>query len=198
MGAINQNSTWSCDQSVNLTSVTIMNPTGDAVLIKAGCTGYIGMITVVDNSGDPIHIGNAQNLEIGNVNLTCNGHNSTVHQDGIQVMGGTNIRIDSGYVGCYSANDSQMMIHGGTGGSIPTNVIINGVTVDPRGAGAYGVTNGKSKKSGFTCLKFDSLANRHDLYWGGASAAPNPVWSFQSPILAGLRSNFNITAYPTC
>jgi hypothetical protein len=47
------------------------------------------------------------------------------------VMGGHNIKVDSGYAGCYSANDSQLMIHEGAADKeLPTNVIFSGIVAD--------------------------------------------------------------------
>jgi len=197
---------WSCSGPVNLASVTVSikasDPSNDGVFLRSGCTGYIGSITVDQWHGDGIKVGNgAHDLEIGSITVHCYAHDSGKHQDGVQVMGGKNIRVDGGYVGCYSANDSQVMIHEGVGShELPTNVIFDKVTSDPAGkndptgkplytygdGGAYGISNGQSSVSGFTNLTTISLANRHDIFQG--VDAVNPVWSFAS-LVAGTRSN---------
>jgi hypothetical protein len=197
---------WSCSGPVNLASVTVSikasDPSNDGVFLRSGCTGYIGSITVDQWHGDGIKIGNgAHDLEVGSITVHCYAHDAGKHQDGVQVMGGKNIRFDGGYVGCYSANDSQVMIHeGASSNELPTNVIFDKVTSDPAGkndptgkplytygdGGAYGISNGQSAVSGFTNLTTISLANRHDIFQG--VDAVNPVWSFTS-LVSGTRSN---------
>jgi hypothetical protein len=197
---------WSCSGPVNLASVTVSikasDPSNDGVFLRSGCTGYIGSITVDQWHGDGIKVGNgAHDLEIGQITVHCYAHDAGKHQDGVQVMGGTNVRFDGGYIGCYSANDSQAMIHMGAGSNeLPTNVIFDKITADPAGkqdptgmplytygdGGAYGISNGQSSLSGYTNLTMLSLANRHDIYQG--VDAVNPIWSYAS-LVAGTRSN---------
>jgi len=197
---------WRCSGPVNLASVTVTiganDPGDDGVHLSSGCTGYIGSITVDQWHGDGIKVGTgAHDLEIGQINVHCYAHDAGKHQDGVQVMGGTNIKFDGGYIGCYSANDSQAMIHVGAAvNEIPTNVIFDKITADPAGkqdptgqplytygnGGAYGISNGQSQNSGYTNLTMLSLANRHDIFQG--TAAVNPIWSYTS-LAAGTRSN---------
>jgi len=197
---------WRCSGPVNLASVTVSikasDPSNDGVFLSSGCTGYIGSITVDQWHGDGIKVGNGvHDLEIGKITIHCYAHDAGKHQDGVQVMGGQNVKFDGGYIGCYSANDSQAMIHvGAAGNEIPTNVIFDKITADPAGAqdptgkplytygdgGAYGISNGQSQSSGYTNLTMLSLANRHDIYQG--ADAVNPIWSFAS-LVAGARSN---------
>jgi len=197
---------WSCTGAVNLASVTVRigasDPSSDGVYLRSGCTGYIGSITIDQWHGDGLKVGaGAHDLEIGSITIHCYAHDAGKHQDGVQVMGGQNVKFDGGYIGCYSANDSQAMIHvGAAGNEIPTNVIFDKITADPAGAqdptgkplytygdgGAYGISNGQSQSSGYTNLTMLSLANRHDIYQG--ADAVNPIWSFAS-LVAGARSN---------
>jgi hypothetical protein len=204
---------WSCTGPVDLTSVTVTigagDPSNDGVFLRSGCTGYIGSITVEQWHGDGIKVGAFAGcittnpcLEIGSINIHCYAHDAGKHQDGVQVMGGNNIRFDGGYIGCYSANDSQAMIHEGAANQqLPTNVIFDSLTADPAGlqdptrsplyhygsGGAYGIANGQSASSGFTNLTLLSLSHLHDLYQG--SAVTNPVWSF-TYLCPGVRKNF--------
>ena len=197
---------WSCTGAVNLASVTVRigasDPSSDGVYLRSGCTGYIGSITIDQWHGDGLKVGaGAHDLEIGSITIHCYAHDAGKHQDGVQVMGGQNVKFDGGYIGCYSANDSQAMIHvGAAGNEIPTNVIFDKITADPAGkqdptgmplytygdGGAYGISNGQSSLSGYTNLTMLSLANRHDIYQG--ADAVNPIWSFAS-LVAGARSN---------
>jgi hypothetical protein len=197
---------FNCTGPVNLNSVTVTigasDPSNDGVYLRSGCTGYIGSITVDQWRGDGIKIGaGSHDLVIGKINVHCYAHDDGKHQDGVQVMGGKNIKVKSGYVGCYSANDSQLMMHiGAAGQELPTKVIFNKITADPAGVrdptgqlpytygagGAYGVSNGESQNSGYTNLTLLSQSNLHDIYQG--VDAVNPVWSFTS-LPTGVRSN---------
>jgi hypothetical protein len=200
---------WSCSGPVDVSSVTVKDPPGDGVHLRAGCTGHIGSITVDQWHGDGIKVGvGAHDLEIGSITVRCYAHDAGKHQDGVQVMGGHNIKIDGGYVGCYSANNSQLMIHEGAADKeLPTNVIFNRIVADPAGTldpthqplysygrgAAYGVSNGQSQSSGYTNLTLLSLSNGHDLYQG--TAAANPIWSFTS-LPAGVRATATIGPIP--
>ena len=203
---ISNGTPWSCTGPVNLASVTVTigaaDPPNDAVFLRTGCTGYIGSITIDQWHGDGIKVGaGASNLEVGSITIHCYAHDSGKHQDGVQVMGGTNIRFDGGYIGCYSATDSQAMIHEGAADRVlPTNVIFDNLTADPAGlrdptgappyhygnGGAYGIANGQSASSGYTNLTLLSLAHLHDIYQG--TAAANPIWTF-TYLAPGTRSN---------
>jgi len=120
-----------CSGPVNLASVkvTIKNVSGDAVMLRRGCTGTIGRIDVVQYRGDGIKVGAAQNLTIGGGSIRCYGHDIGKHQDGIQILGGSNVSFRNLDVGCYSANNSQVWINDGSGsgpGGVPTNVVFDG------------------------------------------------------------------------
>ena len=197
---------WRCRGPVNLASVTVTiganDPGDDGVHLSSGCTGYIGSITVDQWHGDGIKVGNGvHDLEIGKITIHCYAHDAGKHQDGVQVMGGQNVKFDGGYIGCYSANDSQAMIHEGAADRVlPTNVIFDNLTADPAGlrdptgappyhygnGGAYGIANGQSASSGYTNLTLLSLAHLHDIYQG--TAAANPIWTF-TYLAPGTRSN---------
>jgi hypothetical protein len=200
---------WSCTGPVNVSSVTVTlgpgDASGDGVFLRSGCSGYIGSITVDQWHGDGIKVGvGAHDLEVGSITVHCYAHDAGKHQDGVQVMGGRNIRFDGGYVGCYSANDSQVLIHEGAADrELPTNVIFDKLTADPGGkndptaqaqnhygsGGAYGISNGQSASSGFTNLTLLTRSHLHDLYQG--AGAINPVWSFAS-VPPGLRASAGI------
>ena len=158
------NKEWVCPGPVDITGtvqVTIdQNGSGDAVKLANGCTGYINRIVVTQYQGDGIHITNAHDLTIGSVLIRCYGHAVGKHQDGVQVLGGSNVTIDNADVGCYSANNSQVWINDGAGGNgpggVPTKVIFDGGHFQGYAAnggygpgGAYGVSIGSSVGSGF-------------------------------------------------
>lgn len=155
---------WVCPGPVNITgtvSVTIdQNGSGDAVKLANGCTGYINRIVVTQYQGDGIHIANAHDLTIGSVYIRCYAHAPLKHQDGIQVLGGSNVTVNNADVGCYSANNSQVWINDGAGGNgpggVPTDVIFNGGHFqgyynngEYGPGGSYGVSIGNSVRTGF-------------------------------------------------
>ena len=147
---------WVCPGVVNLGTVTVtidQAGSGDAVKLANGCTGSIGIIDIVQYQGDGIHVANAHDLTIGGGTIRCYGHASGKHQDGVQVLGGSNVTLDNLDVGCYSANNSQVWINNGAGGhgagGVPTNVVFDGGRFDGHGSGSYGVSIGDSVSSGF-------------------------------------------------
>jgi hypothetical protein len=198
---------WKCDTHVNLASVSVTiraaDPANDAVQLAEGCSGYIGSIIVDTWQGDGIKMGFVRDLTIGSIDVHCYGHAEGKHQDGVQVQSAVNVRVDGGYVGCYSTNNSQVMIHTGSNEQqIPTGVFFDNLTYDPAGVddptgmpphhygpgGSYGVSNGASSDSGFTHIHYVSQANNHDLWQGAESTGA--VWSC-ADVVAGTRANFD-------
>jgi hypothetical protein len=136
-GSITVADRWVCHSAVSLDSVTVTNPSGDAIQLGSGCTGRIGQINVATEvHGDPIHVGAfAHDLVVSDVELACQGHDAGKHQDGIQVMGGRRISFLGGMIACASANNSQFMVHTGDAGKDPPDsILFQNLTIDPRGA----------------------------------------------------------------
>jgi len=168
------------------------DPVADAVHLMDGCTGRIRAILVEQWTGDGIKVGaGAHDLVVDYVHVRCYAKPEGKHQDGIQVLGGQRISFMSGYVGAFSVNNSQILIHSGARGKdIPTDVIFRDFVIDPQGAGSYGVSNGESVRSGFTGLRMLSRSNNHDLYQGkGEPGVTDPVWGFDY-LPDGVRANF--------
>ncbi len=177
--------TWICTGLVNLDSVTvtITGVSKDAVYLRSGCTGRIGSINIVQYHGDGIHVNaGAHDLIVGGGTIRCYAHDVGKHQDGIQVMGGTNVEFDNLDVGCYSANNSQVWINSGSNGNgMPTNVMFNGGHFQGYFAhgqygpgGSYGIAIVNSVNSG--AIGTTICPNAHPqraLYIG--SGAVNPV-----------------------
>jgi hypothetical protein len=135
---------WKCTSAVNVDSVTV-TMTGavddDAVLLGDGCTGYIGRITVVTYARDGIKVGGkAHDLTVGGGSVRCYAKIGSVHQDGVQVMGATNILFRNLDDRCYTSNNSDFFVTTTTaasGGLPASNVICDGCffgasTTDPR------------------------------------------------------------------
>lgn len=198
---------WTCNTHVDLASVTVTirpeDPIADGAQLADGCSGYIGTLDVENHHGDGVKFGFARDLTIGNLIVHCFGKSDGKHQDGVQVQSAVDIKVEHGYVGCYSANNSQVLIHTGSNeNQIPTNVVFNDLTVDPQGiqnpdgsppgtygpGGSYGVSNGASDNSGFTHLHFISRSNNHDLWQGDGTT--NPLWQCDD-VAAGTRANWD-------
>jgi len=174
-----------CSGPVHLASVmvTIRNVSSDAVLLRSGCTGSIGRLSVVQYHGDGIKVGNAHDLVIGGGSIRCYSHDVGKHQDGIQVLGGHNVTFNNMDVGCYSANNSQVWINDGSGsgpGGIPTNIVFQGGRFQGyfnRGqygpGGAYGVAIVGSMQSGVRNATICPNAHpAHALYVASSARAP--------------------------
>ena len=220
--------TTNCTQHVDLGTVKLTVASGHALVLKAGCSGHIHELDIVAILGDPLHIGAATNLVIDNVNFMCFAPPTPgFHQDGTQVLGGAdNVQIMGGYIGCYSANNSQAMFHT-AGGSLgpPNNVVFHNVVFDPSGVydptraggdfpqygltgvpvhgdyywgpgGAYGLSNGESTNSGYECVSLLAKSNLHDLWQDTTGQVINPKWSFMS-LPVGVVDNFG-GAYTMC
>src|SRR3954471_7728281 len=91
------NEAWHCDAPQAATVVNVVIDNGehiDAIDLDAGCTGSI-VLNVLTNGGDgmKIHDG-AHDLSVTG-SVVCNGRSGTVHQDGIQAMGGRNVLLGS-------------------------------------------------------------------------------------------------------
>jgi len=179
--------TWRCTGPVNLDSVTVTitpkAPVMDAVLLDQGCTGTIGSLVITQYRGDALKIGLAQNLTVGSALIRCFAHASGKHQDGVQILGGSHIRLINFDVGCYSANNSQVWINpAGQGGSNGANdvVFVGGHfqgffgTGQYGDGGAYGFANVQSTNSGIKNAILCPGSHPKTTYYQGAKAI-NPI-----------------------
>jgi hypothetical protein len=127
---------WVCDSPVDLDSVTVtMTPSfpsrrgGDAIHLENGCTGRIGRLTVVTSIADGVKVAQgAHDLTVGGGSIRCLAKLSVVHQDGIQVMGGTRItfrrlRVDCGRPGSSLIDSNLFIKESGRSTSPPTDVV---------------------------------------------------------------------------
>src|SRR5438128_1814647 len=65
----------------------------DAVHLDSGCSGNMTLhVTTGSDDGIKVHEG-AHDLTV-NGSVTCNGRDGTVHQDGIQAMGGQRVTFN--------------------------------------------------------------------------------------------------------
>jgi hypothetical protein len=105
-----QNFCWICKTAVNLDSVTVNVETNsqriDAVKFQSGCTGTIGSLNVTTHSADGMKVAEgAHDLVLGGGSINCVEKLPTLHQDAVQVMGGSNIAFNNMTLNCGRAND---------------------------------------------------------------------------------------------
>ena len=173
--------TWQCDGTVNYDLVQVRVNTGsnrqDGVHLN--CSGRIGRLEIDNWSGDGIKIHQeARNLvvESGYVRLhDC--PNSIVHMDGIQAMGGNNVRFNNfevdatelGPQGC-GANSALFINEGAGGNGKPTDVVFENSVFKKLTTNNRTVRIGSSVNSGI---------RNSTVYWCGESAncgAGQAIW----------------------
>ncbi|HVN60072.1 MAG TPA: hypothetical protein VMT59_02345 [Gaiellaceae bacterium] len=151
------NETWVCNGPVDLDSVTVTMTSagrrgGDAVHLADGCTGRIGLLTVTEYVADGVKVSaGAHDLTIGGGTIRCLAKTPTVHQDGIQAMGGARITFKGLTVSCgrpgESLINSNLFIkQGGRSTTPPTDVVC--VDCDLGGGAAHTVNIQASVRSG--------------------------------------------------
>jgi hypothetical protein len=177
--------TWVCNGPVDLDSVTVTirpAPTGagrppDAVHLAPGCTGRIGRLTVTQWAADGVKAAQGvHDLTIGGGTIRCLAKAPHLHQDGIQIMGGSRIHLHRLTVDCGRADDtlinSNLFIkRAGRSTLPPTDVVCDHCTFG--GGAAHTVSVQASIRSGITnsvvCTgKFPNLT----LAIGPAAVAP--------------------------
>jgi hypothetical protein len=128
--------TWVCRGPVDLDSVSVTMTSayttrrgGDAVHLEPGCTGRIGRIDVVTSVADAVKVAEGvHDLAIGSGSIQCAAKLATVHQDGVQVMGGLRItfrglRIDCGRSDEGLINSNLFIKRSGRSVNPPTDVV---------------------------------------------------------------------------
>ena len=146
---------WTCDGPVALDSVTVnvdtpKDPDGrpiNGVALNAGCTGTIGVLVVRTVSSDGLRISDgARDVAVLAGSVTCSGRDGTVHQDGIQVGGGTRVSLYGLVVSCPTANNAQLFVDGKR--PKPMDVVCFGCEFRPDPTHIHSVTIGNSLRSG--------------------------------------------------
>ena len=93
---------------VNSTTFALANRRGgDAVHLEPGRTGHIGRLDVVTSVADGVKVAEGvHDLAVGGGTIRCQGKVADVHQDGMQVMGGTRITFRGLRIDCGRSEDS--------------------------------------------------------------------------------------------
>jgi hypothetical protein len=132
---------WVCHGPVDLDLVRVrVGPElegVDAVYLGPYCTGRIGRMEVDTWSGDGIKVQNtgevAHDLVIESGAVRCHDRTLGYHQDGIQVMGGTNLTFRDVTVSCggEGVNAALFIARGGSDDRVPTDVVFEGGVLGP-------------------------------------------------------------------
>ena len=152
--------TWTCKGAVDLDSVTVtMSPDSaatkaDAIHLQSGCTGRIGRLEVTTWIADGVKIAQgAHDLTIGGGRIRCFAKLPVLHQDGIQVMGGsaitmTGLIVDCGRLQDSDINSNMFLNMAGTSTEPPSDVVCAACVFGP--AAAHTVSIQDSVRSGVT------------------------------------------------
>lgn len=151
---------------LELLRVTIRRPDGgDAIGLNRGdCRGFIRRIEVRTWARDGVKVGgDAHDLVIGGGFVRCYQRWGDVHQDAIQVMGGTNVTFRHVVTRCPTSNHSSFFVNAGINkNSVPTAVVCSycdlkggSTTVHIGDAIASGVKNSVVYAGRFTAFRGD-------------------------------------------
>jgi hypothetical protein len=127
------NQTWVCSGPVDLDSVTVTidqsSAARDAVHLRDGCTGRIGQLVVNQSVGDGVKVAQGvHDLVVGGGSVRCFAKGPDLHQDGIQVMGGSRITfrgltVDCGRAGERLINSNLFIKESGRSTEPPSDVV---------------------------------------------------------------------------
>jgi hypothetical protein len=159
-GSIEQtDQTWVCRGPVDLDSVSVTMTSaftnrggGDAVHLEPGCTGHIGRLDVVTSVADGVKVAEGvHDLAVDAGSIHCLGKVADVHQDGMQVMGGSRItlrglRIDCGRQQDKLINSNLFIKRSGRSVNPPTDVVC--VDCSLGGSAAHTASIQESVRSG--------------------------------------------------
>jgi len=119
---------WTCRGAVDLdlVKVTIRTLVDDAIHLREDCHGRIGRVEIDTWTADGIKVNApapaAHDLVIGGGYVRCYQRYGSIHQDGIQVMGGTRLLFQGLEVNCTTAGNAQFFVSAANGGN-PTDVV---------------------------------------------------------------------------
>jgi len=149
---------WVCKGPVDLDSVTVtMTPASaatkaDAIRLQSGCTGRIGRVEVTTSIADGIKVSyGVHDLTIGGGRIRCLAKLPVLHQDAIQVMGGSKITMTGLILDCGRESDTLInsnLFVNKAGGSTdpPTDVVCDSCVLGS--AAAHTVSIQDSVRSG--------------------------------------------------
>jgi hypothetical protein len=131
---------WVCKGNVDLDSVTVVvdetSNRVDAVKLD-GCTGHIGQLIVTTSAADGVKVAQAtHDLTIDGGSVTCDNKLDTLHQDAVQVLGGSSIHFNGMVLNCgresESLIDSNFFINtSGASTEVTNDVVCDGCWLGP-------------------------------------------------------------------
>jgi len=154
--------TWTCTSKVDLDLVKVTMTRAvignrkleDAVHLRNGCTGRIGRLEIVQWAADGVKIAQgAHDLTVGGGSIRCLGKAPTLHQDGIQALGGARITFHDLTIDCGRQQDrlidSNFFVNeAGKSTQPPTDIVCDGCWLG--GWAAHTVNLQTSVRSGVT------------------------------------------------
>ena len=134
------NGQWVCDRAVDidLLKITMNNGSQDALVLATNCTGRIDRVEIEGPMADGIKVQNnsvnaAHDLVIGGGYVSCGQAAPGVHQDGMQAMGGRNIRFENLVIDCLGGGGGNFFpARGGSGATTPTSIVCVRCAFGPR------------------------------------------------------------------
>ncbi len=190
--------TWVCKGPVDLDSVTVtITPAAtakaDAVHLQSGCTGRIGRLLVTTSIADGVKVAQGvHDLTIGGGMIRCLAKLPVLHQDGIQVMGGSNIAISGLIVDCGRPQDalinSNLFLNmAGNSTQPPADVVCDACVFGAAAAHTVSIQN--SVRSGVTnSMICPAKFAKQTLSIGSAAVAPVNVHNRVGPCAGPLQS----------
>lgn len=119
---------------LDLVRVTIRTALEDAIQLDENCTGRIGRVEVETWTADGIVVQNrgavAHDLVIESGYVKCHAFAEGAHQDGVQVMGGSDLAFRDLRIDCLG-NANFFVAEGGSHASTPTDVVCEGCVLGP-------------------------------------------------------------------
>ena len=114
--------TWTCTGPVNIPLVRVtMRAGADGIHLREDCSGRIGRIEVDTWTLDGMKVNApapaAHDLVIEGGYIRCHDSEPNAHQDGIQAMGGSRIRLVGLELNCNSGPNAQLFIAAANGGT---------------------------------------------------------------------------------
>jgi hypothetical protein len=132
------------DGTVDLDELTITDPPGDGLILASRATGRIGYLGLTTRQQDGIKVQNAgtpaRSFVIESGILRAHDSAQGAHQDGIQVMGGSDLTFRR--LSILGFDTQGIFVNrGGSGATTPTRIRIEDCYVGPTGATAVNINN---------------------------------------------------------
>jgi hypothetical protein len=185
------NETFKCRGKVAPgTTVNVVIDNGshtDGVHIDDGCTGGPLIVHIRTNGADGVKVHKGAHDLVVKGGVRCAGKHGSVHQDGVQAMGGMRITFEGFNVHCPTGNNGGFWVNAGRNKrSIPTDIICDHCDLFERNAALHVGPN--SIRSG---------ARNSRLHHGTSRSSPPNCARIDRSAEAPVSSNNTCVAPPT-